>query len=140
MASSKANIEIDLPEFGHSFSWATCRNPMCKNFGVPYNGELPVGNQKSAADKDDDNHERYRLSAEGRFCCKHCDQSFVLKSNRALRPIAQYYLSLSLPFATCQNVKCDAHGFNVFEHHLNKRGPYYSAGAATIGSAAGLSR
>ncbi len=105
IASSKAHTEIGLPEFGHSFSWVMCRNPMCKNFGVPYNGELPVGNQKSTADKADDNHERYRLSAEGRFCCKHCGQSFILKSNQ----------------------DCPSYHRNVFEHYGVPHSPYYRA-------------
>ena len=29
---------VELPEFGLSVSWAMCRNAMCANFGIPFEG------------------------------------------------------------------------------------------------------
>ena len=36
---------VDLPEFGLSVNCAMCRNPMCANFGIPFEGEIPEGHQ-----------------------------------------------------------------------------------------------
>ena len=30
-----------LPEFGMDVSWAMCRNPMCANFGIHFEGTIP---------------------------------------------------------------------------------------------------
>ncbi len=84
---------------------------------------MPAKGEKAATDK------RYRLEANGRLHCKYCGQSFGVKSNQALRPIARYYLSLSLPFADCPNEDCDHHGLNVFEHYDPRHRPYYRAGS-----------
>ena len=35
-------IPLHLPEFSTKFRWATCRNCMCANFGVPYTGDIPL--------------------------------------------------------------------------------------------------
>ena len=35
-----------LPEFDTHVSWAMCRNPMCSNFGVYFNNEIPQGRQQ----------------------------------------------------------------------------------------------
>ena len=101
---------------------------MCKHFGVPYTGPVPEQGGKAAHD------DHYRLEADGSMRCKYCGMSFSLKSNKAVRPIARYFLSLSLPFADCSNIDCDNHGLNVFEHFVGgdirhqSRGIYYRAG------------
>ena len=56
--------ETEYPtEFGLGVSWAMCRNPMCANFGIPFEGEFPEG-RKWALDE----HYTVRtdLSADGR--------------------------------------------------------------------------
>ena len=40
---------IELPGFGDTFSWITCRNTMCANFGICYEGRDP--GQKSVSKK-----------------------------------------------------------------------------------------
>ena len=121
---------IHLPEFNQTFSWAMCRNAMCENFGLHYTGELPNNNNLETED------DHYRLEMDGTMHCNRCEASFELKSNEAVRPIARYFLSLSLPFADCNNqvpdnaaacidpynvklVKCANHGYNVFEHFFD---------------------
>ena len=111
-------IPISLPEFSKQFSWAMCRNTMCNHFGIPYAGEAPVEGGRAVHD------ERYRLEINGRMRCKYCKQSFEIRSNEALRIIARYFLSLSLPFADCPNVSCDNHGHNVFEHYIESGSSY----------------
>lgn len=104
---------LSLPEFDRPFTWAMCRNAMCAHFGIPYTGGFPEPGKPAT----DDNH--YRLEPDGRLRCKRCKQSFELKSNRAVRPVARYFLGLSLPFADCPDPKCANHGNNVFEHYVN---------------------
>ena len=108
---------VSLPEFGLDVSWAMCRNPMCANFGIPFEGEIP-GGRKRASD------ERYSvLLTLGRYGqpvatirCKGCGQNARLASNAAVRPIARYFLSLSFPFTDCPNDRCRNHGVNLYEH------------------------
>ena len=102
---------VQLPEFNRSFNWAMCRNTWCPHFGVAYTGEVPA---PGAAPRHDDH---YRLDEAGRLRCKYCGLSFGLKSNRAVRPVARYFLSLSLPFADCPDETCENHGINVYEHY-----------------------
>ena len=109
-----------MPEFDRTFSWAMCRNTMCANFGIPYAGAL------SGSGKPAEHDDHYRLDEKNRLHCKYCKQSFELKSNIAVRPIARYYLSLSLPFATCPDDTCENHGYNVFEHYFVQTSPYRS--------------
>ena len=109
---------LNLPEFGTTFSWAMCRNCLCDHFGLPYTGDIPPAGSRAAHDT------RYRLDAHGRMRCKYCKQSFELRSNEALRRIARYFLSLSLPFADCPDVQCANHGHNVFENYVDKDGVY----------------
>lgn len=103
---------IKLPEFGLMFSWAMCRNVMCDHFGIPYTGALPTEVTRATSD------DYYRLEQNGRLRCKYCGLSFEIKSNKAVRPIARYFLSLSLPFADCPDTQCTNHGYNVFEHYI----------------------
>ena len=106
---------VDLPEFGVEISWAMCRNPRCENFGIHYAGPAPTGEGDTVQD------ERYRItSKDGRIRCKYCGQSFTLKSNRAIRPLARHFLSLSLPFGDCPNTDCGNHGRNAFEHFFDR--------------------
>ena len=108
---------VYLPEFGHCVSWAMCRNPACKNYGIPYRGSAP-GVREVVSDQ------RYRFNANtGQFSCGSCAMSFTLKSNQAIRPFARYYLKLSLPFADCANQHCKNHGVNVFEHYTPWKKP-----------------
>ena len=121
---------VTLPEFGLDLNWAVCRNPMCENFGRDLDVDLPEGlKQKSsarytlktkwrfqAAEKDED-------VREARCVCRYCEQDSHILSNRAVRPIARYFLSLSLPFADCPNEACENHGINVFEHWYRRRHP-----------------
>ena len=105
---------VFLPEFNLSVSWAMCRNPACGNFGRLYEGG-PLGNRKSVTDG------RYRVQpnkSSASISCNRCRQSFTLKSNRAIRPLARYFLKLSLPFAACPNPDCSNHGLNVFENYF----------------------
>ena len=95
-----------------------CRNSMCDHFGVPYTGYIPPEGARAAHDA------RYRLDAHGRIRCKYCKQSFEMRSNEALRHIARYFLSLSLPFADCPDATCINHGHNVFENYIAKNSLY----------------
>ena len=103
-----------LPEFGLDVSWAMCRNPMCASFGIRFEGEIPGGRKQTA-----DEHYYFRVvpAARGRpvgvLQCRYCGQSSRLASNQAIRPIAHYFLSLSLPFADCPNAQCQNHGVNL---------------------------
>ena len=109
---SHALSPVFLPEFGHEVSWAMCRNAACPHFGYAYEGP-PLGDQGPVADA------RLRIERKGkgaRVRCKYCEQSFTLKSNRAIRPLARYFLQHSLPFADCPNPVCGNHGLNVFEN------------------------
>lgn len=107
---------VELPEFGQSVSWLMCRNGMCPNFGRRYGGPEPKRGDKAVHDV------RYRVDLRScRLHCKFCDQSFGFQSNLCVRPVARYFLSLSLPFADCPNADCDNHGVNVFERFA-KRG------------------
>ena len=109
----------DLPEFGHAVSWAMCRNPRCENFCIHYTGPGPAEAGDTVQDA------RYRIQ-NGRVRCKYCGQSFTLKSNRAIRPLARHFLSLSLPFADCPDPACANHGRNAFEHYFEQPGVHAS--------------
>ena len=111
-------IPLSLPEFSKQFSWAMCRNSMCDHFGIPYTGEIPPEGTRAAHDQ------CYRLDVNGRMRCKYCKQSFEIRSNEALRHIARYFLSLSLPFADCPDVTCENHGHNVFENYIARDSLY----------------
>ena len=124
-----------LPEFGLSVSWAMCRNPMCANFGIPFEGEVH-GERKRAAD------ENYIVQVTpgpgghpvGVIVCRCCGQRSKLASNRAIRPIARYFLASSLPFADCPNAECQNHGVNLYEHQLwpgQPDSPYRKTGEHT---------
>ena len=108
---------VYLPEFAMAMSWAMCRNPQCLNFGVRFEGELgesenPVYGQRYAIEID----KGPRGEAFGTIQCRSCGQVSELASNRAVRPVARYFLGLSLPFADCANEACGNHGANLFEH------------------------
>ena len=45
-----------------------------------------------------------------------CGHSTKMYSNEAIRPIARFFLSQSLPFADCPNRNCKNHGKNLFEN------------------------
>ena len=117
MFSPIAMPELDVP----SFTWASCRNPMCANFGIQYEAtQHPTSGRP-------DSDERYKIVSSGgkfRMHCKWCGQSFEPASNRAVRPVARYFLSLSLPFATCKKSSCSNYGVNFFENYSehDKRG------------------
>lgn len=104
IASNNPYLPAHLPEFGFSVSWATCRNPMCGNFGRQFSGEAPEGTRNLSDG-------RIRIDAvAGRVRCVACGQSFRLNSNRAIRRIASQFLAWSLPFADCPNPECANHG------------------------------
>ena len=106
---------VDLPEFGHTVSWAMCRNPRCEHFCIPYAGPAPADDEGAVQDA------RYRITPrDGRIRCKACGQSFTLKSNRAVRALARHFLALSLPFADCPDPACENHGRNAFEHFFER--------------------
>lgn len=133
----KANREVTfdpvyLPEFGLEVSWAMCRNPMCPNFGVFFTKKIPKGGTstsdenyrvriKVATSKYTDESNQVKTSSwlAGEIECRGCGKCSRLASNRSIRTIARYYLSLSLPFADCANPECPSHGVNVFEHWEN---------------------
>ena len=106
-----------LPEFGLDVSWAMCRNPMCENFGVPFEGTIP-GDRKQISDR------RYTVriikgrhgEMTGEIQCRRCEQSSRLASNRAIRTIARHFLAMSLPYADCPDPECKSHGVNLYEH------------------------
>ena len=108
---------VSLPEVDRPvLTWAMCRNPMCPNFGKPYDPHAPRKRKNASGDS------RYTYThSDGRIQCRYCDQSFAPKSNQAVRPIVRYYLSLSLPFAACDTQTCPNYGRNVFEVYA-KRG------------------
>ena len=107
-----------------------CRNTLCKNFGQHYTGAPPTETDPVAHDT------RYRLELKGRIRCKQCGQSFEIRNNQVVSPIARYFLSLSLPYAGCSNEQCQNHGYNVYEHYFDKgrekrsRSRYARAGTA----------
>ena len=108
---------VALPEFGLELNWAICRNPMCPAFGRDIDVDLPDGAKQRSS-------RRYTLRTKwahgelrtAEVQCKYCKLTWSLHSNLAVRAIARYYLSLSLPFADCSNEDCVNHGKNVFEH------------------------
>ena len=108
---------VALPEFGVDVNWAMCRNPMCPQFGRDLAVEIPDGRAQAS-----DQYHTFRTKTlpkghlVGEIECAFCGQSSRLPSNRALRPIARYFLSLSLPFADCPNERCRNHGINLFEN------------------------
>ena len=104
---------IELPEFGATISWIACRNTMCANFGICYDGREPGPNSVS--------NKHFTLSAidaKGRVraTCRKCRQSFYVLANRSIRAIARYFLSQSLPFSDCPHSSCSNHGINIYEH------------------------
>ena len=104
---------ISIPELDReSITWAMCRNPMCRNFAVPYSPK------KTSSEGTLTSEANYRIvsRAEQQLACRYCDQRFKLGSNEAIRPIARYFHSLSLPIATCPNPDCTNYGVNVFEN------------------------
>ena len=103
---------IELPEFGATISWIACRNTMCANFGICYDGREPGPNSVS--------NKHFTLSAidaKGRVRakCRECNQSFYVLANRSIRAIARYFLSQSLPFSDCPLSACSNHGNNIYE-------------------------
>ena len=106
-----AGYPIALPECGvPKFSWSACRNPMCKHFAVPFDPDehLVINDRFGDAN--------YIVTGK-LLVCRYCGQSFTPHSNEAVRPIARYFLGLSLPFASCTNSYCTNYGINVFEHY-----------------------
>ena len=106
---------IELPEFGVTFSWITCRNTMCANFGICYDGRRKPG-QRSVS------NQHFTLSAidakdRVRATCRECNQSFYVLANRSIRAIARYFLSQSLPFSDCPHSSCSNHGINIYEQY-----------------------
>ena len=108
---------VYLPEFELAVNWAMCRNPLCPDFGIQFSGE-------HGDDQKQVYGQRYAIEtgkgpqrgAFGSIRCRSCGQVSALASNRAVRPVARYYLGLSLPFADCPNEACNNHGANLFEH------------------------
>ena len=102
---------IELPEFGTTISWIACRNTMCANFGICYEGNPP--GQSSVSDR----HLKLSAIDKGRVraTCRECGQSFFILANRSIRAIARYFLSQSLPFADCPDDTCSNHGINIYE-------------------------
>ena len=111
-----------LPEFGLDVNWAMCRNPMCANFGVHFEGEIPADRKQTSDERYTVRTVRGALKEDtGEIQCRDCGQSSRLHSNRAIRAIARHFLSLSLPYADCPDPECASHGVNLFEH-WTKRG------------------
>ena len=111
---------ISIPEFDReSLTWAMCRNPMCRNFGVPYSPKKASHSELLTSDAN------YRIAAksQGTLACRYCSQRFTLGSNEAIRPVARYFHSLSLPFATCPDPECENYGVNVFENYVPRGQP-----------------
>ncbi len=116
---------VALPEFGMSVNWAMCRNPMCANFGTDLDVEIPPGQTQASSDR---YVFKYGVARSGErtgiMTCRYCGQSSQLASNHAIRPIARYFLSLSMPFADCPDESCPHHGVNLFEHWADKGSPW----------------
>ena len=113
-----------LPEFGMDVSWAVCRNPMCANFGIHFEGTIPKDRKQTS---DERYYVRVIPRVRGRLVgvieCRYCGQPSRLASNKAIHPIARYFLSLSLPFADCPNAEYQNHGVNLFERWDGHRPP-----------------
>ena len=97
---------------------------MCANFGLDVEVDIPEGHKQWS----DKRHtlktkEEWRDFTVARGECRHCNADWGIHSNHAVRVIARYFLSLSLPFADCPNVECVNHGKNVYEHWTNRRSP-----------------
>ena len=106
-----------LPEFGLAVNWAMCKNPMCEQFGVGFEGATRTRKRQYS---DPRYSVRRRLNRQGgshaEIACRVCGYGSRLISNRAIRPIARYFLGLSLPFSDCPNEDCNNHGRNLYEH------------------------
>ena len=109
---------------------------MCANFGLDVEVDIPDGRAQGS----DERHVLKTYLKHPRFTvasckCRYCGTEWGLHSNHAVRVIARYFLSLSLPFADCPDVACENHGKNVFEHWTNRRGasrPYRREGAHKV--------
>lgn len=111
-SAASALEPVRLPEFDQEVSWHMCRNAMCDNFGVHYDGARDSGGRGRL----------YRANFKsGRIECVFCGLSFQLRSNLSIRPLARHFLSLSLPFADCPRRGCSNHGANVFERSVRYR-------------------
>ena len=87
-----------------------CRNAMCENFGVHYTGETPTREKPVAHDANYRlHHTENRAERTCQIRCKRCGQSFHLRNNRAVYPLARHFISLSLPFADCPDEQCKSH-------------------------------
>ena len=112
---------ISIPELGReSVTWAMCRNPMCRNFSVPYRPKETC----HPADLTSDANYRIAAKAQRTLACRYCGQRFKTGSNEAIRPVARYFHSLSLPFATCPDPGCENYGVNVYENYVPRGRPW----------------
>ena len=114
--------ELDVP----GISWAACRNPMCKNFGVQFGAGQ---DDQSNANRSNDCYTLKVSKERTQLQCRYCGQSFTVKANKAIRSVARYFLSMSLPFAACPKRSCPSFGVNVFENYAppgasQERGSY----------------
>ena len=115
------NETVHLPEFGIDLNTAMCRNPMCRNFGIPFEGEIPNGQkQVTTAPYVFSLVDGALKSVVGKIECRDCGQTSRVLSNRAVRPIARYFLSLSMPFADCPDPQCAHHGINLVENWTSR--------------------
>jgi ferredoxin len=109
-----------------------CRNPACGNFGVSI---YKVAGTALGYD--------YKTS-KGVFYlyCRRCTSSAKLYSNRSVLEAFHACLSTSIPYASCPNMDCKNHKFNIYEHspplqsknksHRKKTASRYSINAKVI--------
>ena len=93
---------------------------MCENFGLHFEDAKSGASDRPLADT------RYSVKVgEGRIqlVCRHCGQTFLARSNRAIRAVVRCFHSQSLPFATCPDSSCASFDANVFENYAVRGKP-----------------
>jgi len=94
-----------------------CKNPVCKNYGVPAKQGTRTGKGPSK-----DRDPNYAISGLGRnepgFKCKGCGEIFPPKSNVAIQAEYQRLGSYLLPYnePSCKNPACKNHERGVFSY------------------------
>lgn len=112
-----------------------CKNPSCKNFGVPVNpyiNRLRGAAKKAAAEADD-----YIISGYGKgypsIKCQLCNEGNPVKSNIGIKEEfdrLSAYLK-ERPIGSCPNEECENHSADLRQHKDN----YQSFGHTKSGSA-----
>jgi len=108
-----------------------CKNPQCKNFGIPASTERqPRG--RGAAERGRDT---YTVVGSGRgtpmLRCSLCGQYPTIKSNKAIHEeLSRFWQPLDTIISTCPDQSCTNHHINI----ENGKAHYHSFGWTNAGS------